>query len=338
MGIEEEGTVASEAEREAAKELLTPEELADLDADGGGEEMTDEQVAAAEAHAANTDPDTGNAAQPNDPNPQQPAPAADPAPAGEDEAAAAQAAAAAPAPAPEPEPAPAAKHETWQPPTGDVAAARQVVDGEKAARLELTEKYDDGDLSSEEFHSGLSELSQAVQEASQVIGKAQYYEQHEANQWTDAVRSHVAEYPELEDSKNVAAWDREVSVVSQLPQMANKSYADILKTAHARVAAFKTHHGVENFPDLRGDAAAPAPTPNPAPTPPASKVPPDAKSDPALSTVPQTVRQVPQSEAGAVAESKWAAVDAVMESNDVEAQERALAAMSDVERDEYLRS
>lgn len=297
--------------------------------------------------AAEGDPDAQAALGASEPPAQaaEPAPAADPAPA----AAEATPAPAADAPPAEPvsvhsneEPAPAEPVDPFahikQPvltAPADVTAHEKTVETTTQELLDLSAKYENGDIEATDFSTKQQEIINRQIEAKSEINKAEHQAQTNQQAAEDYWYQHLDAYKGLGtealfEEEHVGGFDRHLRTVTSNRAYDRMPHGDKIKLAHNLYAAeYQSINGKPLGIAVPGETVAqadPAPEPSPDPAPQANAEPtPQAKADePAPQAdeppkhevrtdprpaAPQTLAGINSDNVGEIEDSKFAAVD-----------------------------
>lgn len=252
-------------------------------------------------------------------------------------------------PAPEPEPAaqadgekpepaaaedqPAAAEDTAPPVPDDLPDYNEVHAklSENTNKIkELRDSYKDGDLTDAEFDERMDALTAERDAVTADKARIDAYTAELDRAWKQTAREFVTERGFAGNTQAVGLLNNEVKLLSQDPAFARLSDRKILEAAHRSlvVKAEVLGHAdaVPPLPDAAPKAApkaedAPAPAPAPA-------------ADP-MRQPPKTLRDVPSSDVAAVDDGRFAALERLMQSDDPEVVENALAQMSEDERDRF---
>lgn len=301
---------------------LTPEEieaigLGDLLDDDGNLVLADEATAT-EGEAANAadtsatgEDDEGTAADGGAPAP------ADMASAAPGEAAEEEEDVGAPPPAPPP----------------DVSTERARIAAADAEKDALFDKYDAGNLTSEEYKRQTRAIDERVRADIATVGRADDVKAQITQSWNSEVARYFDRYPELTDDRHVSLFDNAVKLIGQRMNP-DTTFRQVLIRAHALYESNARALGLE--PVARsGPPIKPATTP-------AAK----AEAEPAVKpqatprktareVAPKTVRSIPAADNPAVVDGRYGQLEQLAQGDDPVAFEEALARLSPEEQEEF---
>lgn len=316
-------------------ELLTEEERTALEGDEGADTGADDDAADSgwNANAANADDGDvadGEASDSEDDGEQAGADDAG-AEEGDDAASSDEEAATAgeddpPAPQQQEAPAPAADV--------DMQQVQSVLDGYEEKRKELLDKFDDGDVTREEFQTQLDALENERTDAQ--VEKRMYERQmqEEDRRWQSAVGDYLNKYPDLRDNQELLQrYDQHVRSVTEDPDFAHLSFEQQLAHAHAQFAVKAQALGIEGVPDIR--VAPKQQQPAKTKKQPAKKAEPEAPANEGLGEAPTTLARAPASEITGGSDDKFAVLKQMEKTAAPDEYEAAVAKLSPEERDEY---
>lgn len=189
-----------------------------------------------------------------------------------------------------------------------------------AAKDELDQKFEDGDLSTKEYRAEMDKLNKAERQLEMQEFKARTAQEMAENQqraqWASTVQSFLGDHPEYGTSQlRYQALDTMVKKVASDEANAGLSGAEILAKAHELVEA-----------DLGGvPAAAPA----------AEPAKPAKPKKGATPKAPPTLAKVPAADATDVGNSKFALLDRLADTDPLR-YEAEMAKLSPEEADRYL--
>lgn len=218
------------------------------------------------------------------------------------------AAKAAPTPEPQAEPVP------------DAAKAKQALNDIKAQRKELREKYDDGDLTDEEYDAKIEALDDQMAEAAADV---KYAERHIAKQqdaWKAAGKAYLDRYPGLKAQGVIQALDKAVQELAAYPSVANLPHEQFLERVHRKLIAEAEYTGLE-IPVIGKSTSQKA------------KQTPDG--DESLGKAPKTLASVPSSDVSSLDDSPYASLERMAERGDPIAFEEAMAKLPADQRDRF---
>jgi len=311
-------------------DLLTPEEIAAIEAEEGAE---------IDGSASLTGQDTqewidnGWGAAPEEPDTPEDAPTGDdtsPAAPADDDPAAQEPQEQKQQPPEEPEP------KAQQSAPVDLSAFDKQLEDKATAAKELLDAFEDGDLSRDEY----AEKAAALRaEETQIIEQRAIAKQQvetENQRWDSAVSDYLGEYSGLKGDKVISAFDAEVRSVTSNPAFASKTYAQQLAIAHKRLLTSAEDMGLEGVPELKG--AKPPKTEDPKaddPKPDDPKTKQDVRGDD-LRDPPPTLAHIPAADMS-TDDSKYASLQRYLDDERVspDDKEAVLAKMSDEERDRF---
>ncbi|WP_296763714.1 hypothetical protein [Sediminimonas sp.] len=332
------------------EELLTEEERAAFAEDegsdtagaanAGGEGQSD-----ATAADATTDADDAVATG-DDTTPDDDAAGAngeDTTPAGDDTqpaAAEGEEASAQPEPDPEPKPAP---QEAAAPPAPDVdmEQVENVLGAYEDKRKGILDKFDDGEMTREEFQSQMTALDDERVEATVNKRMVEDQQRKEEARWNSAVGAYLDQYPDIKGNQELLQrFDQHVRQVTADPDFAHLTYAQQLAHAHAQWAVKAQALGVEGVPDVKvapkkkAEQAQKKPDPKPDPKP-QQRAADEAPTNDGLGDAPQTLARAPASEITGGSDDKFAALRQMEKNATPDEYEAAVARLSPDERDQY---
>lgn len=230
-----------------------------------------------------------------------------------------------PDPAPEPEPEPEAKAEPpKQEPMPDVEKARKDIADIKAERKDLRAKYDDGDLTDEEYDAQIEALDDKYAEAAADIKTAERLVAKQRDDWKQAGAAYLERYPELKADGVIQALDQVVQDLAKYPSVASLPHDQFLERVHRKLLADAEITGL-NIPAIKKS------TPGKA-EPPKKTAP---EGDKALGKTPQTLANVPSSDVSALDDSPYASLERLAQKGDPIAFENAMAKLPADKRDEF---
>ncbi|WP_104019121.1 hypothetical protein [Roseovarius nitratireducens] len=201
------------------------------------------------------------------------------------------------------------------------------IDGLRQQEQALLDKYDDGDLSRDELREQQAALQEKIDSAVEGRAIARKQLADETEQWNDAVSKYLTDYEGLKSEGVIAAFDAEVRAVTSNPALANRSFKEQLAIAHRRLVSTADDLGLKDVPPIKGQEPAPQPQPQPQ-----QQRATDPRGDD-LRTPPKTLARVPASDMSDTGDSKYAALQRVVDTGKPEEVERAMAQLSDEERD-----
>lgn len=321
--------LAPESEEEDLSHLLPPDDIPAGDELDENElaRLTDEERAAWNAEeGADTDGTTDEAAlaQAQEPAaaevPANPAPVADPAPA---------AAAADPVLPARPE--------------VDVDAAKATIDATKADKAKAFERYEDGELTREEYLAELDTISDREAGAKADLKRieaydaevaevaAQQFETFKAN-FTARATEYLKAHPGLMDETHLDSYDKHVrDVLNNETLRTRLTHDQILALAHKRYLTDAEAMGVTAPP-----LAAVSPQPAADPPPPAAAQKPVAPPPPTeRPQLPPTIQDMPSAALSGPRDGKYGQLQDAIERADAATAERLMASLSEEEREAF---
>lgn len=176
---------------------------------------------------------------------------------------------------------------------------------------ELRTKYNDGDITFEEYEAEKDGLVKQEREIERAVDKAQIaadmQQQQQKNQWDADCNAFLAANPEYNDTARFAKINEAVIALANMPSNKDLSGPEILSKAHKFV---KADAGEEVKPAVKGEKPAVIPKPD----------------------LPPNLGKVPSAAPIDTGEGRFAALDKL----EGMAFETALAKLSDSEREAYL--
>lgn len=211
----------------------------------------------------------------------------------------------------------------------DTSQYDQQIEELRQQEAALFDKYDDGDLSRDEFQQQKAEIAAKADDVVEQRAIAKKQISDETAQWDGAVADYFKQYEGLKDDKVISAFDAEVRAVTSNPAFASKSFADQLAIAHKRLVTTAEDMGLEGVPEIKGREKAAAANPGP-------KAKEPQKGDEGLGKPPQTLARVPASDMNDAGDSKYAALERLVNSGaEPEEIEQALQQLTPRERDQF---
>lgn len=202
------------------------------------------------------------------------------------------------------------------------ADAQEKLDAIKTSKEELLAKFDDGDITTAEYHKELDALNKQEREIELAVHEAKLAEkmamQQARNEFLNTAK-HFTSQTHPEYAKNADLYnklDQTVRELANMPSMANATGLQILERAHALVKidnpdAFKEAAGSD-------EPAKPPKTPAKAPN------------------LPPNLSKVPNADMNDTNGGEFAALDRLANSGDVEAYEAAIAKLPPAKLESYL--
>ena len=200
-------------------------------------------------------------------------------------------------------------------------------------RDELMEKFDDGDISDEEYQNQLKEIQDEITDAKSDLKLAERDHETVNNAWSSACRAYLDTMPGiLQDEAMLTAFDSAVRAVTSQPAFANLSFEQMLRQAHANLEFNADALGLENVPPVANRKPAPAKKSAQKKTP----EPKQERESSDLGKTPTTLADVPASEVSGVTDDGSFAALSKLQDEDPIAFEAALAKLPEDERDKFL--
>lgn len=206
------------------------------------------------------------------------------------------------------------------------ADAKEKLDAIATSKNDLLEKFDNGDITTAEYHKELDKLNRDEREIERAVDKAQLAVDMETqrlqNAWHQTHTRFFAQHTRYDAKTNprlFKAMDEEVKAIALSDQFKNRndegSWVEILETAHKNLAA-----------EFGYPVEAPGAKPGAKPAP-------KAKAAPNL---PPNLSKVPTADMNDTGGGEFASLDRLANSGDAEAYEAALASLSPTKLDAYL--
>lgn len=219
-----------------------------------------------------------------------------------------------PAAKPEPKPEPQAE------PVPDVTKAKQALDDIKAQRKELREKYDDGDLTDEEYDAQIEALDDKMAEAAADIKTAERNIAKQQDAWKAAGKAYLDRYPGLKAQGVIQALDKAVQELAAYPSVANLPHEQFLERVHRKLIAEAEYTGLDipaigKSTEQKGKQTPPG--------------------DESLGKAPKTLASVPSSDVSSLDDSPYASLERMAERGDPIAFEEAMAKLPADQRDRF---
>lgn len=205
-------------------------------------------------------------------------------------------------------------------PVPDVTKAKQALDDIKTQRKELREKYDDGDLTDEEYDAQIEALDDKMAEAAADV---KYAERHIAKQqdaWKAAGKAYLDRYPGLKAQGVIQALDKAVQELAAYPSVANLPHEQFLERVHKKLIAEAEYTGLD-IPAIGKSTGQKA-----------KQTPP---GDESLGKAPKTLASVPSSDVSTLDDSPYASLERMAERGDPIAFEEAMAKLPADQRDRF---
>lgn len=212
----------------------------------------------------------------------------------------------------------------------DTRALEQQLEEVKGKRAEAMQAYHDGDMTDEELDQRLEEIDGERDDVAGQMAIAKDRAAQIDQQWSNAVTGYFEANPGLQsDPKVFEAYDNMVRFVTSQQTYANLPFEKQLAAAHKLLEAQSDVLGIEVPARAGGKKADPKPTPKP-------ETAAEKRRKEEMSTPPQTLSKVPQSDMTGAGEGEFAALQRLIDSGaDPERVEAELAKMSDEERDRF---
>lgn len=215
----------------------------------------------------------------------------------------------------------------------DVSEAKAALEEANTERKQLLDDYKSGEIDDDQFTEKLDAIDQRRIDASADIRSAEQtiaeHQRSREEKWYSRVDAFHAERPELMSQDHIEGWDAELrNVTSKYPQMDPDA---AIRLAYSRYSATAEALGKP----LTGKQPEPESTAK-EPEKPKMEVRKDSRPD-----APVTLAKTPAADLQKPNEGRFGAIDDRVQNaqtaDDVYAAERAMMAMSEAERDAYLR-
>jgi hypothetical protein len=226
-------------------------------------------------------------------------------------------------------------------PEVDVDAAKAIIENAEAERKKLFEKYEDGELTGEEYLNAQAEIAAREADARADIKLFNAWEasveqistaRFEAyrDSFNAAATEYLTAHPGLVDEAHVNAYDQHVKDILTNDALRSKlDHVGILTLAHKRYLMEAEALGIK-APPL--EAAAKAETPEPAATEKKPVAPPPPTKKPEL---PRTIQNMPASDVGRVRDDRWGQLQDRLERANAAEAEAIMASLSPEEREAF---
>lgn len=205
-------------------------------------------------------------------------------------------------------------------PVPDVAKAQKAMEDIKAQRKDLRAKYDDGDLTDEEFDTQIEALDDQYAEAAADIKTAERHVAKQQVAWKQAGAAYLDRYPDLKADGVIQALDKAVQELAQYPSVANLPHDQFLERVHRKLIAESEFTGLE-IPAIEKSTKK------------AQKAAPEG--DESLGKAPRTLASVPSSDVSNLDDSPYASLERMAERGDPIAFEEAMAKLPADKRDQF---
>lgn len=232
-------------------------------------------------------------------------------------------------PAPEPAAQETQQQQEQQPaPQVDMSDFDTAISEKEQAAKDLLSQYDDGDLSREEYEEKAAALKAEETELIENRAIAKQQRAQDEQQWNSAVSSYFNDYSGLKADKVISAFDAEVRAVTSNPALAEKSYKEQLAIAHKRLVASAEDMGLEGVPSIKSA--------EPKEEPAKQQQKRDVRGD-ELHTPAKTLAQMPAAEITDDGDNQYASLQRYMDDENVspDDKEAALARLSPEDRDRF---
>jgi hypothetical protein len=214
----------------------------------------------------------------------------------------------------------APKQEAQSDPVPDVSKAKQALDAIKAERKALREKYDDGDLTDDEYDAQNDALDDRMADAAADIKTAERSIAKQQDAWKQAGAAYLERYPGLKTNGVIQALDKAVQELAAYPSVANLPHEQFLERVHRKLIAEAEFTGLD-IPAIGKSKQT------------AKKAAPDG--DDSLGKTPKTLASVPSSDVSNLDDSPYASLERMAERGDPIAFEEAMMKLPADKRDQF---
>lgn len=214
----------------------------------------------------------------------------------------------------------APKQEAQPEPVPDVSKAKQALDAIKAERKALREKYDDGDLTDDEYDAQNDALDDRMANAAADIKTAERSIAKQQDAWKQAGAAYLERYPGLKTNGVIQALDKAVQELAAYPSVANLPHEQFLERVHRKLIAEAEFTGLD-IPAIGKSKQPP------------KKAAPDG--DDSLGKTPKTLASVPSSDVSNLDDSPYASLERMAERGDPIAFEEAMMKLPADKRDQF---
>jgi hypothetical protein len=213
-----------------------------------------------------------------------------------------------------------AKPEPQAEPVPDAAKAKQTLDAIKMQRKELRDKYDDGDLTDEEYDAQIEALDDKMADAAADIKTAERHMAKQQDAWKAAGKAYLDRYPGLKTQGVIQALDKAVQELAAYPSVASLPHEQFLERVHKKLIAEAEYTGLD-IPAI-GKSTPQKEKQKPA-------------GDESLGKAPKTLASVPSSDVSSLDDSPYASLERMAERGDPIAFEEAMAKLPADKRDQF---
>lgn len=226
-------------------------------------------------------------------------------------------------------------------PEVDVEAAQTIIDEAKAAREKAFERYEDGEVTREEYLKEQQDIADREAAAKADLKLVEVYEkavEDAATAQFDAYRdsfnraatTYLTEHPGLIDEAHVNAYDQHVKdILGNEALRAKLDQRQILELAHKRYLVEAEALGIK-APPL--EKVTPAPDPQADPKAAKPKAPPPPSEKPPL---PVTIQTMPSAGLSNTRDTRFGQLQDLLEKADAVEAERIMASLTPEERDHF---
>jgi hypothetical protein len=215
----------------------------------------------------------------------------------------------------------------------DMSAIDAEIEALKSAKVDVFDRYENGEISRDEYLAKLDEIAGVEKEAISQRAVAESQEKAVYEAFISAAKGYFGEYPDLATQSHAEAYDRHVRSITASPQYQHLTHRQMLEAAHRLYAAEAEVLGLE-VPAPKGKEK-PAPQADAQPhaqdnatQPPAQKKRPGDKA-------PVTLANVPNAAPVSVSDGKYSALAQRLESAGPEEYERIIASLSPDEAEAF---
>lgn len=215
----------------------------------------------------------------------------------------------------------------------DVSEARAKLEAAESKYDDLVEKFDDGELTKDEFQAQTKDILKQITGYQTEISRADQVAERNrttvAERWYAAVGDYTKDRAALMDENGplLPLWDKELRAVNSDPATSQLPVDRRLALAHERVLATAKFQGIE----IPKDMAPPPGSQKKAQQKQQIEPRTDERDD-----IPPTVAHMPQTDTNATDESRFTQIDRVID-QDPHLAEQAASRLSDEEMERFLR-
>lgn len=214
--------------------------------------------------------------------------------------------------------------------TPDLSALDQELEALETAKVEAFDKWEEGDLSRDEYLEKIKEIDGATKDAVSRRAIAASQEQAVYTAFIETARDYFKDHPDLATDEHAEAYDRHVRSVTASPQYQHMSHRQMLAAAHRLYIAEGEALGVE-VPGLPSAKADPAPKPQAEVK---SDTPPPPKKRPG-DKAPKTLANMPSAAPVSVSDGKYSSLAQRLENASAEEYERIMGSLSPDEAEAF---